>query len=182
MENRGASAKQGKSDFDVSHAIEGPFGTAFMTGASRRLSLDVSEEFFRLATEALRLRSNDVLRCETLDGMFNQRILKTANIDEVAPDTIRQHLSVVPTQGNVRLSFSINATSADNLAEVKRQLCMSLDFEITAADTLSILLFHYVIAQKAARVFERIGLRNSQVATDTSEMAKIAEGNVVRIR
>ena len=45
-----------------------------MAGDTRSYALDVSELLFRLASESLRLRSNETLRFETVASLVNARI------------------------------------------------------------------------------------------------------------
>jgi hypothetical protein len=139
-----------------------------MTGDSRSIALDISEHLFRLTTESLRLHSNEIGRYGTLATLLNERITATCPLDDHALETIRDHLSAVPTQGKIRIKLNITKSSADDLAEVKERFARSLGSKLTVGDTLSILLFHYVACQKAASVMRRLGLEN---ASDYSETA-----------
>lgn len=132
-----------------------------MTGESRSYSLDISEHLFYLTTESLRLHCNETKRYQTLAGLLNERIFASSSIDEQAPETIREHLLAIPTKGNIRVYLNITRSSADNLTEVKRRLGTALGANLTVGDTLSIMLFHYVVGQKAMRIMKQLGLDDS---------------------
>lgn len=133
-----------------------------MTGGSRSYALDISEHLFHLTTESLRLHSNETKRYASLASLVSQRLLAPSSIDDHKPETIREHLSAIPTKGDIRVYLSITKSSADNLSEVKRRLGETLGSDVTVGDTLSVMLFHYVVDQKAARVLERLGLCDSE--------------------
>lgn len=141
-----------------------------MTGESRSYSLDISEHLFYLTTESLRLHCNETKRYQTLAGLLNDKIFASSSIDEQAPETIREHLSAIPTKGNIRVYLNITRSSADNLTEVKRRLATSLGSNLTVGDTLSIMLFHYVVGQKVTRILKQLGLDDS-----TSQALSAAE-------
>lgn len=166
----------------VSHVDEGQCGAVSMTGDMCDYALDISEHLFHLTTESLRLRSNETRKYQTLTSLLDQRIFASSTLDEHAPDTIRQHLSTVPTKGDIRIHLRIARSSADNLAEAKRRLGVFLGSAVTVGDTLSIMLFHYVVEQKAARVLQRIGLDDLELGAGQPADRGTSEGNVVKLR
>lgn len=133
-----------------------------MTGGSRSYALDISEHLFHLTTESLRLHSNETRRYQSLASLINQRLQAAPALEEREAETIRQHLSAIPTKGDIRVYLSITKSGANNLTEVKRRLGETLGSDVTVGDTLSVMLFHYVVDQKAARVLERLGLCDSE--------------------
>lgn len=154
-----------------------------MTGDQCILALDISEHLFKLTTESLRLRSNETKRFQTLENLLADRMGLPCALEDHTPETIREHLSAVPTPGDIRIDLTITRSSADSLEAVKCLISEGLGSEITLGDALSIMLFHYVVGQKAARVLQRIGLEKPQ---DRSGIAVISEGddadNVVPLR
>lgn len=129
-----------------------------MSGETRGYTFDVSEGFFRLTTECLRLRSNETLRYQSLasllEGLTPEGAPKLAGIDT---DTVRDHLVSIPTRGAVRLFIRMSRESADLLVEAKRALAVRMKARLTVADAISVLLLDYLIAQKADNVMRRIG-------------------------
>lgn len=132
-----------------------------MTGDQCTLTLDISEHFFNLTTESLRLRSNETRCYQTLGNLVSDRIGLPCALEDHAPETIREHLSAIPTTGDIRIDLTITRSSADSLDAVKKLISEGLGSEISLGDTLSIMLFHYVVGQKAARVLERLGLEGT---------------------
>lgn len=154
-----------------------------MTGDQCILALDISEHLFNLTTESLRLRSNETKRYQTLETLLSDRISLPCVLEDHAPETIREHLSAIPTTGDIRIDLTITKSSADSLDAVKQLLSDGLGSEITLGDTLSVMLFHYVVGQKAARVLQRIGLDSSHDDVGIAPTSKdTTADNVVPLR
>lgn len=154
-----------------------------MTGDQCILALDISEHLFHLTTECLRLRSNETKRYQTLEGLLADRMGLPCVLEDHAPETIREHLSAIPTTGDIRIDLTITKSSADSLDAVKQLISDGLGSEITLGDTLSLMLFHYVVGQKAARVLQRIGLECSHDGPGIAAASKDAPAdNVVPLR
>ena len=128
------------------------------------ITLDVSEPFFRLTTESIRLHSNETAHHQTLSSLIDHRALDVSGINSHDTSTIKEHLVSIPTLGNIRLNLTISKTSAKSLAEVQDVLVRQLGSDLTVADALSILLFDYVVERKAARVMEEFGLDRIEFA------------------
>lgn len=147
------------------------------------LALDISEHLFNLTTESLRLRSNETKRYQTLESLLSDRIGLPCVLEDHAVETIREHLSTIPTTGNIRIDLTITKSSADSLDAVKQLISDGLGSEVTLGDTLSVMLFHYVVGQKAARVLQRIGLECSHDRMGIAATSKdVTADNVVPLR
>lgn len=147
------------------------------------LALDISEHLFNLTTESLRLRSNETKRYQTLESLLSDRMGLPCVLEDHAPETIREHLSAIPTTGDIRIDLTITKSSADSLDAVKQLISDGLGSEITLGDTLSVMLFHYVVGQKAARVLQRIGLECLHDRTGIGAASKeVPTDNVVPLR
>lgn len=129
-----------------------------MGADSRGYTLDISEHLFRLTTESLRLRSNETKSYQTLESLVDARAADVSRIGDRDMTTLKEHLVTIPTKGNIRIELSISRTSAESLDQVTELLSKQLDAEITVGDALSVLLFDYVVEQKAARVLEKLDL------------------------
>ena len=129
-----------------------------MSGETRGYTFDVSEAFFRLTTECLRLRSNETLRYQSLASLLEGLTLSGApRLAALDGDVVRDHLVTIPTRGSVRLFIRMSRENADLLVEAKRALAARLNVRLTVADAISVLLLDYIIAQKADNVMRRIG-------------------------
>lgn len=153
-----------------------------MTGESRSYALDISEPLFNLTTESLRLHSNETRRFQSLTNLVNERISTSDPLQDHPPETIREHLSAVPTSGHIRINLNVAESSAGSLDEVKQRLAETLGSDVTLGDTLSILLFHYVVGQKAKHVLDRLALDDRLDAIDAAAGVSAARGNVLPIR
>lgn len=148
-----------------------------MNTASREYKLDVSEHFFHLTTEGLRLRSNETLCYQTLDTLIDSRVPEADKIDTHTASTLREHLKVIPTKGTIRINLIISEASANSLADARIRLASQLGTELTFGDALSILLFDYVVDRKAARFLATIGIDELKDKRDESFASDSQEGN-----
>lgn len=129
-----------------------------MSADSRGYTLDISEHLFRLTTESLRLRSNETKSYQTLESLLHARTTSIARIQGRDMSTLKEHLVAIPTEGDIRIELQISETSADCLDQVKELLSKEFEASLTVGDALSVLLFDYVVEQKAARVLEKLDL------------------------
>lgn len=147
------------------------------------LALDISEHLFKLTTESLRLHSNETRQHQTLENLLADRLNVPCALEDHAIETLGEHLSAIPTTGDIRVDLDLTRSSADRLDAVKERISQALGREITLGDTLSIVLFHYVISQKAARVLQRIGFDCSQLGPVAALIREeIIADNVVQLR
>lgn len=153
-----------------------------MTGDSFRYELDISEHLFLLTTESLRLRSNEVKRYQTLADLIDDTVSIDTRFDDQSAETILEHLAAIPTNGNIRIDLRITKTSADSFGEVKQRLSEKLGSNISVGDALSVLLFHYVVSQKATRILTRLGLDSEAESTRPAMSAQGASENVFPLR
>ena len=153
-----------------------------MTEDSFRYELDISEHLFLLTTESLRLRSNEVKRYQTLADLIDDAVSIDTPLDDHSAETILEHLAAIPTDGNIRIDLRITKTSADNFGEVKQRLSKKLGSNISVGDALSVLLFHYVVGQKATRILSRLGLDSEAESTRPAGSAQGTSENVFPLR
>ncbi len=153
-----------------------------MSGDSRGYALDISEHLFHLTTESLRLRSNETRRYQTLASLVNARAAYSSKMKEHDPETIRDHLVTIPTKGDIRIYLSISRSSADSLVEAKKRLGDQIGSNLTVGDALSILLFDYVVEQKATRILERLGLDEQKGKCVESNANESQDENVLRLK
>src|SRR3546814_8358737 len=63
-------------------------------------------------------------------------------------DILRQHLQLVPASGDIALLLALPQTCIDRLGGVRTSLEKRVGYRLTSEDTLSLLLFDYVVEQK----------------------------------
>ena len=124
-------------------------------GFPRQVSIDISEHFFRLTTESVRLRSNETHSYQTLATLVNARAASAAAMDHDS-DVLRSHLDKIPTEGGIRIKLRVTASSAENLSEAQHILAKQLGQGMSAGDMLSLLLFDYIVEQKAKAVVAKL--------------------------
>lgn len=130
-----------------------------MTADARDYALVISEPLFRLTTESLRLRSNETRTYESLSSLTQL----LANRDVAAHDiaVLRQHLKLIPATGDICVRLALTPRCVDRLGAMRTSLETRIGRRLTPEDVLSLLLFDYVVEQKADRVLETIGLGRS---------------------
>jgi phosphatidylserine decarboxylase len=85
-----------------------------MTAGERAFDLKISETFFRLVTESIRLFSNKKKRLLSINDVVNDRSSSAAQIkDTYRPGSLKEHLRIIPTDGDVGLSLTILESSAE---------------------------------------------------------------------
>ncbi len=129
-----------------------------MGADSRDFTLDISERFFHLTTESLRLHSNSTKCYQTLENLVNSRVPGIEKIDDEDAENLKRHLVAVPTGGSIQIHLEITETSAKNLERIKELLETRLETNISVGDALSALLFNYIVEQRAARVISMLQL------------------------
>lgn len=154
-----------------------------MTGEPCSLELDVSEHLFKLTTESVRLRSNQTKSHGTLADLVTDRVDSPKKLDDQSPETIREHLSAIPTNGDIRINLLITKSSADGLAELKRRMAEKLGSSLSLGDAISIILFNYIAEQKAADIMQRLGLDEmEQSQAEAPADANSGGDNVIPLR
>lgn len=136
-----------------------------MPAAERAYRFEVSEYFFRLTTESVRLFSNAVLKHSTLNEVVQDRSERARGLpaDYKALDML-EHLRIIPTSGDIELEISVLETSARAIDDAIPALAHALGTSVQFADALSLLLFDFVVERNKTEVLTKLGL--------TSEAAK----------
>lgn len=129
-----------------------------MPGKSRSYALNISAELFKLSTESVRLHSNETLRYQTLAKLLAGRINKDTPLNTEDPGVWKEFLDAMPTRGDVRIHLNISVTNADSLVEIRDQLSQEIGNRLTLGDAISILLYDYLIENRATRVLSRLPL------------------------
>lgn len=141
-------------------------------------ALDISEDLFRLTTESLRLHSNETHRYETLAGLVDAHACEICRLDEHDQATLSEHLAVVPGDGRIRIDLRIQAASADYIGSVQETFSEKMGATLSFNDALSLVLFDYVVGQKADEVLERLGLDACLEAGELLNNSGSPRGNI----
>ncbi len=142
-----------------------------MTADARDFALEISEPLFRLTTECLRLRSNETRAHESLSSLMLHVVGTDRDRAAHDADIIRQHLKLVPAAGDIVVRLVLPAPCVDRLGAVRTSLEKRVGCRLTFEEALSLLLFDYVVEQKAARVLDTLGLGRSDSPDPGSENA-----------
>jgi hypothetical protein len=121
---------------------------------SYEFGVDVSEHLFKLATESLRLYSNQTGEFQTLGKLVDARSAGAASLDSHDASTLQEHLAVIPTAGAVKVELDISNRSLDYLEATRAELSIRLGAKLTFGDALSLLLFDYVVDRKSQRLLD----------------------------
>ena len=138
-----------------------------MTAERRTLTFEISTYFFRLATEAVRLYSNEIGRFTTLSELLSTRAhLALEALGRHAVETMDGHLSTIPSAGPLKLDIDLASEAEAALLSMSIALSDRLGRSASLADALSLALFDYVVERRAAEVLERAGISDDPSPPD----------------
>ena len=121
--------------------------------------LSVSMHLFRLMTEAVRLRSNELGMFACLPSVLADRAeLARSGFQQHDADTLRGHFATVPTLGSINIEVQVTRSVATCLEEAAERLGAQLRFVATFGDAVSATLFDYLVDRKASEILGGLGL------------------------
>jgi hypothetical protein len=150
-------------------------------GRGQHHALDVSEPLFRLATECVHLHSNDTRQLHTLDSFVSDCATFVETLDH-NPETMRKHLAAVPSGGAIRIELVVGPRTAERLEEAKKTLKTLIGSDVSLADALSIMLFDYIVEQKANKVRAKLRLGKRGEPIGPSSLGPGGDDNVIRLK
>lgn len=131
--------------------------------AEKALRFSVSEYFFRLSTESVRLHSNKVLDFCSFGEVINSRAERANDLAEsYDAEDMREHLRIIPSEGDVPLNVTILETSATSLEKAAEVLAEALGQTLVLKDALSLVMFDLVIERNATELLTKLGLTASE--------------------
>lgn len=154
-----------------------------MAAAERAYDFRVSDYFFRLTSEGVRLFSNSVLRHSCLNEVFDKRAERAPELAEsYEAEDLKEHLRLIPADGDVELSITILETSAETIDAAIPALENALGKSVRFVEVISMLLFDLVVERNATEVLTKLGM--SAVEADKYRMAlkRRTSSNVVPFR
>ena len=153
-----------------------------MLPAVRAYRLEVSDYFFRLTTEAIRLFSNSVCKHACLDQVVDGRADRAKALPECYDaDDLQAHLRLIPVDGEIELTLTVLETSADTIDAAVPELERALGSSIRFAEAVSLMLFDLVVERNATEVMTKLGL-SSKEAKQYRPRLKRKVTNIVPIR
>lgn len=145
-----------------------------MPAAEKSYHLDVSAYYFRLTSESIRLYSNLDYKHVTFSDVVN---LRSETVDQIAirytSDDMKEHLRIIPTDGDKVLEFTILKTSADNIDDAVIMLEEALGSSVKFADALSLMLYDFVVEANSTEVLTKLGIS----ADEARNYRKILKSN-----
>lgn len=154
-------------------------GNTSMLAEERDCELDVSEFYFRLTTESIRLFSNKSLALCGLRQVIEDRASLAAELkDYYAADDMQEHLFVIPTDGDITLKFTILETSASSIDQAATILQEALGRSIEFADALSLIMYDFIVEEAKTEVLTKLGLSSEQ-AEKYRRILKRTPSNVI---
>lgn len=120
--------------------------------------LRISEDLFRLTTESLRLHSNATFAHQTLATLIEFRAVERSHLHDHEVATLGEHLDIVPGPGKISLDLHLAVRSLEYLKAVQSSFSRKLGSALALEDALSLLLFDYVVEQKASKILQVIDM------------------------
>ena len=153
-----------------------------MLAEERDCELDVSEFYLRLMTESIRLFSNNSLALCDIRQVIDGRATAATELPRYySASDMQEHLSVIPTSGNVPLKFTILETSAAYIDEAAAMLEEEFGRSVEFADALSLLMYDLVVEVAKTEVLTKLGLLPEQ-AERYRRILKKTPSNVIPFR
>lgn len=134
-----------------------------MSNSSNELQIYVSEYYFRLTSECIRLHSNQKLRHTTLSEVVNERACEGSEIRKrYSAAELREHLSIIPTNGNISITIEITESSESNIDDTAITISEMMGFSMQFEDALSVILFDFVVEANSTEVLTKLGLTSDE--------------------
>jgi len=96
-------------------------------------------------------------------------------------EDMREHLAIIPSQGNIELQFAILETSAASIEEAAEILKEALGTSVGFSDAVSLLLYDLVVEENKTEVLTKLGL-TAEAAARYKKALKRTKTNVFPIR
>lgn len=148
----------------------------------RQCSWDISDYYFRVLTESVRLLSNRVHKFVSVAEAIESRVDVVGTFaSDYEPESLRKHLEIIPTDGDIAFEVTILETSYDaidaSIPDLEELLGVSLSF----ASAVSLLMFDLIVKENATHFLTKFNL----MSDDANAYAKAAiqkGSNVAPIR
>lgn len=150
--------------------------------AEKAYHISVSDHYFRLTTESIRLLSNKHHSYYSLPMVINERANRTPDLaDSYDAEDMRNHLRIISSEGKVKIDFTILETSAGTIEAAAVALGEALGQTVLLPDAVSLMLFDLVVERNATEVLTKLGLSASEAESYRVSLKK-KDNNVIRLR
>ncbi|MDJ0277626.1 hypothetical protein QLH51_12550 [Sphingomonas sp. 2R-10] len=150
--------------------------------ADKVYNISVSHHYFRLTTESIRLTSNKHCSYYSLSDVINERADRANDlIDSYDSEDMRQHLRIIPSDGEVGIEFTILTTNAASIETAALALGEALGQTILFKDAISLMMFDLIVERNATEVLTKLGLTASEADAYRVSLKK-KHSNVIPIR
>lgn len=125
--------------------------------------MDVSEYYFRLTTECIRLHSNSCLKHSSFSSMINDRAERAVSVTmRRTPEHIIKHLQMIPSKGEIPLEIEILESSSGEITMSTKAIEEAIGSSIEFADALSVIMFDFMVEANKTEVLVKIGLTSDE--------------------
>ncbi|EKU73316.1 MULTISPECIES: hypothetical protein [Sphingomonadales] len=127
-----------------------------MIADARLYRLDCSEYFSRLINLCKRIHSSRTGHDRSLSDVIAYRAGRADDTLDHGISVLREHLATIPTTGGHEVAFAISSATLDLLERARIRFSAALDSELMIGDTISLLLFDYVVEDKTEAVMAKL--------------------------
>lgn len=153
-----------------------------MDQRNREWSGNISEGYFRLITECIRLFSNSKMQFATLADIIDDRAANANEIHkEYRPEDMKTHLEIIATDGEFPLKVTILESSYEAIDGCIPTLEEVLGDRVSFATAVSLVLFDLLVQQNTTELVTKLGLSMLE-AKLYKTAAKRTNNKVVPIR
>ena len=150
--------------------------------AEKAYHISVSDHYFRLTTEGIRLLSNKHHSYYSLPMVIDERAERAYDIaDSYDAEDMRNHLRIIASEGDVEIDFTILETSASTIEAAALSLGEALGQKVLLPDAVSLLLFDLIVERNATEVLTKLGLSASEAESYRVSLKK-KDTNVIPLR
>ena len=150
--------------------------------AEKAYQISVSDHYFRLTTESIRLMSNKHCSYYSLPMVINERAGRAADLaDSYDAEDMRNHLRIISSEGGIQIDFAILETSASSIEAAAMALGEALGQTVLLTDAVSLMLFDLIVERNATEVLTKLGLTASEADSYRVSLKK-KDANVIPIR
>jgi hypothetical protein len=153
-----------------------------MLATEKECELEVSEFYLRLATESVRLFSNKKRSMCVLGEVVDCRADAVSTLPQYyTAENLRQHLDVIPTEGDITLKFTILESSASTIEGATAMLEEAMGTSVAFADAVSLILYDFIVEENKTDILAKLGL-TPEAAKKYAKSLVRTKTNVIPIR
>ena len=136
-----------------------------MNDEKNMFRIDVSEYYFRMTTECIRLHSNMRHRHTALNDFVDDRVkVADSACRNHPPSTLKEHLKLIPAKGNIPLEIEILETNAGKINDVAIDLSSIIGTSVGFSEALSVIMFDFMVEANRTEVLTKIGFTSQEAA------------------